>query len=465
MADEMPKSHKKAKGNLSRTKTSSKMFSNEFSSDNLDNSDDGPPAKETIEFYIGIFLFQLMLVVLFSLWTDYDFTDEEAQYDVETYYDYFRDVNIMIFFGFGFLMSFLRRNGFGSIGYTLLVSALVVQWSIPLEIFFTQADEGFHHFAERHNIDMHHLLGGLFTAATVMISYGAVLGKVTPTQLIMLGFIEPIFYWVNLYIGLFQIEAVDVGGGIFIHTFGAYFGLAVTWWLTNKKTHNHPDNTSCYSSDLFSLAGTIFLWIMWPSFNAAIADVGLPRLRAIVNTFYALCGSTVACFLVSRLVSGRRFDAVHIQNSTLAGGVMMGVAADLDLNPGGAMGAGIVAGAVSVLGFHYLTPLMGRYLGVQDVCGVHNLHGMPGVLGTLVSVFAVIHNPGQFPHGDAQPAIQLAALGVTIGIALLGGFFTGAILKYGNLDAIRRRDFFNDRTFWILPTDYGDVVHDEDDDE
>merc|ERR1711915_427478 len=113
---------------------------------------------------------------------------------------------------------------------------------------------------------------------------------------------------------IFQINTIDIGGGIVIHTFGAYFGLAVCFFLTSKNTKGHPDNCSCYSSDVFSLAGTLFLWILWPSFNAVLADPGLPMLRALVNTFLSLCGATVSSFALSRWLSGQRFEVVHIQN-------------------------------------------------------------------------------------------------------------------------------------------------------
>ena len=46
---------------------------------------------------------------------------------------------------------------------------------------------------------------------------------------------------------------------------------------------------------------------------------------------------------------------MHIQNATLAGGVAVGTCADMNIEPFGAMLIGLVAGAVSTLGFKFLT--------------------------------------------------------------------------------------------------------------
>jgi ammonium transporter Rh len=35
----------------------------------------------------------------------------------------------MMFIGFGFLMTFLKRYGFSSVGFNFLVAAFVLQWS------------------------------------------------------------------------------------------------------------------------------------------------------------------------------------------------------------------------------------------------------------------------------------------------------------------------------------------------
>ena len=41
----------------------------------------------------------------------------------------FQDVHVMIFIGFGFLMTFLKRYGYGAIGYNLFIAALMLQWA------------------------------------------------------------------------------------------------------------------------------------------------------------------------------------------------------------------------------------------------------------------------------------------------------------------------------------------------
>ena len=71
------------------------------------------------------------------------------------------------------------------------------------------------------------------------------------------------------------------------------------------------------------MIGTIFLWIMWPSFNAITTTDG-QRLRAVANTFVSLCGAVITTFFMSALTK-QKLDMVHVQNSTLAGGVAIGM--------------------------------------------------------------------------------------------------------------------------------------------
>ena len=172
-----------------------------------------------------------------------------------------------------------------------------------------------------------------------------------------------------------------MGGSMFVHTFGAYFGLSVSYMLTNKKLYdkNKENNSSTYNSDLFAMIGTIFLWMFWPSFNGALAS-GDSQHRVIINTVLSLTNSCLTSFILSKLLrKEKKFNMIDIQNATLAGGVAVGSSADLVIAPYGALIIGFIAGCVSIFGYIYIQPKLEEY-GIFDTCGVHNLHGLPGIM-------------------------------------------------------------------------------------
>lgn len=57
-----------------------------------------------------------------------------------------------------------------------------------------------------------------------------------------------------------------------------------------------------------------------------------------------------------------------------------------------------------------------------------------------------------------QALYQLAAIFVTLGIALLGGAITGGILRLPFFDEPDENDKFDDNGDWILEDDIPDVV-------
>ena len=119
----------------------------------------------------------------------------------------------------------------------------------------------------------------------------------------------------NLYHRLLQ--ASDIGGSMFVHVFGAYFGLAVARVLYNEEQLASPNEASKYNSDMFAMVGTIFLWLFWPSFNSALA-VGDDQHRAVINTYLALCACCITAFAVSSLLDKHgKFDMV---STTVTGG-------------------------------------------------------------------------------------------------------------------------------------------------
>jgi len=54
----------------------------------------------------------------------------------------FQDVHVMIFVGFGFLMMFLKRYGFGAVGFNFLVAAFGIQWALLMQGWFHSFKSG-----------------------------------------------------------------------------------------------------------------------------------------------------------------------------------------------------------------------------------------------------------------------------------------------------------------------------------
>lgn len=139
-----------------------------------------------------------------------------------------------------------------------------------------------------------------------------------------------------------------------------------------------------YLSDLVSMIGTLFLFCYWPSFNAALGS-GAAMQRAIINTYLSISCSVIAAIIVAKLTHHGKLEMEIILNASLAGGVAVGSAADIIILPFGAMIAGFVTGCVSSFGFAYLSKFLQRTIKLHDSCGVLNLHGMPGVIGGIIS--------------------------------------------------------------------------------
>ena len=101
------------------------------------------------------------------------------------------------------------------------------------------------------------MIKGDLAAVAVAVTFGAILGKTSQLQLLVAAFIEVIFYSANLAIGTRFLQAVDSGSSIYVHVFGAYFGLAVARVLFHRKVVAHEKENSRYTSDLLATLGEL----------------------------------------------------------------------------------------------------------------------------------------------------------------------------------------------------------------
>ena len=407
---------------------------------------------------------QLLLFLGYHFFTDYSSEAsgviEGVSNDINQYYPFFQDVHVMIFIGFGYLMTFLKEYSFTSIGYTFLIGAFIMQYSILVNGLIHNLMNN--HY-EKIYLNIESLITGDFASGAVLISYGAVLGKISLNQLFIMSILEILFYSVNESIGVIHYKAVDMGGSMYVHTFGAFFGLGVSYAITNyDKINNSRDkNSSSKLSDTFAMIGTIFLWLFWPSFNGALA-VGNSQHRVVINTILSLTASCMSSFAMSKYFR-RKFNMIDIQNATLAGGVAVGSSADLVIGPSFSLLIGMIAGIVSTFGYNKIQPFLENKLHIHDSCGVNNLHGIPGIIGGLSGAISASFTSDElygdnivniFPAMDGsrtntiQGKFQFFALLTTLGISILGGLFTGRILNTKYIK--NQKQYFDDEDNWDL---------------
>ncbi|XP_074090211.1 ammonium transporter Rh type C [Macrotis lagotis] len=425
------------------------------------------------------FILQVAMVVLFGVFVRYN-PEADAHWieekkhrnissDIENdfYYRYpsFQDVHVMIFVGFGFLMTFLQRYGFGSVGFNFLLAAFGIQWALLMQGWFHSFHDGYI------LLSVENLINAEFCVGSVCVAFGAILGKVSPIQLLLMTLFQVTLFSVNEFILLNLLQVKDAGGSMTIHTFGAYFGLTVTWILYRPNLEQSKERqSSVYFSDLFAMIGTLFLWMYWPSFNSAVSNHGDAQHRAAINTYCSLAACVLTTVALSSALQRKgKLDMVHIQNATLAGGVAVGTAAEMMLMPYGSLIVGFICGIVSTVGFVYLTPFLESRLHIQDTCGINNLHGMPGIIGGIVGAvtaneasIAVYGREGLkkafdfegsksnwYPQKQGQ--YQAAGIFVSLAMAFVGGAIVGFILRLPFWGQAADENCFDDEVYWEVP--------------
>lgn len=326
-------------------------------------------------------------------------------------YDRAIHIMAMLLIGFGFLMVFIRKYGRSALTATFLLV------SLSLPIYFSISSLGI--FESRGEIEQ--LILAEFSAASLLIATGAILGRLKMHQYLVLGLLFIPFYMLNeLIVALdyfgFVGKVVDTGGSIVIHAFGAIFGVSAAVFLTSKKDMETPIEADA-TSDRYSILGSMVLWVFWPSFCAALVPVeAIPH--TVVNVFIALCGSTITTYIFSVLIRGK-INIADIANAALAGGVAIGSTCDFATHPQ-AMLIGAVAGTLSTVGFAVVQSKFQKGLKITDTCGVSNLHGIPGIFGGLAAIVVV---------NGIDMSAQLKGILITVIVGIVAGLFTGKVVS------------------------------------
>ena len=112
----------------------------------------------------------------------------------------------MMFVGFGFLMTFLKKYSYSAVGFNFILATFVLEWSLLVEGWIEMIKTHESNFT----FSIHSLLVSDFTSASILIAFGAIIGKTTLSQLLVMGFFQVVFQRFNEYVCVEHLKVIFV---------------------------------------------------------------------------------------------------------------------------------------------------------------------------------------------------------------------------------------------------------------
>ncbi len=242
----------------------------------------------------------------------------------------------------------------------------------------------------------------------------------------------PVCHWVWASDGwLFKKGLLDFAGGTVVHTTCGIAALICALML--KQRNGFPTTAMPPHNMTMTVTGAGMLWVGWFGFNAgsALAANGNAGMAMLVTHVSAAAGA-LAWMAMEWFKYGKP-SVLGIVTGTVAGLATITPASGY-VGPGGALVIGLLAGIICFVA----TSFMKRALKIDDSLDVFPVHGVGGMLGTLLAgVFASAALGGFSGQGYAEGMDMGAQLGVQVtgilAVAVYTSIGTVILLKLTDL--------------------------------
>ena len=231
----------------------------------------------------------------------------------------------------------------------------------------------------------------------------------------------PVAHWVWEPGGwLARMGALDFAGGTVVHINAGVSGLACAWFLGRRKGYGR-EAFEPYNLGL-TMVGAALLWVGWFGFNAgsAVAADGRAGL-AMAVTHVAASAGALAWMLAEWVVRGRP-SLLGLCSGLVAGLVAITPAAGFVTLSSAAV-IGVAAGVACYWGATGLK----RMLRVDDSLDVFGVHGIGGIVGSLLTGVLASRTVG-----GAEVSLMTQAVGV-VAVSAYSLVATMALLWMTNL--------------------------------
>jgi Amt family ammonium transporter len=234
---------------------------------------------------------------------------------------------------------------------------------------------------------------------------------------------NPLCHWVWASDGfLFNMGAsgaIDFAGGTVVHIASGVSGLVAALYLGSRR--GHPKIALAPSNLVMTMIGAGLLWVGWFGFNAGSSvSSGLLTAQALTATQAAAAAGAMAWIIIEAIHQGKA-TALGFASGILAGLVAVTPAAGV-VQPAGAMALGVIAAFIC-----YSAIMVKNKLGYDDSLDAFGIHGVGGMVGSLLLVFFIrkswMATAAEAAGGSwsiwQQFGVQAIAVGIAIGYAAL----------------------------------------------
>jgi Amt family ammonium transporter len=238
----------------------------------------------------------------------------------------------------------------------------------------------------------------------------------------------PIAHWVWGGGWLARMGTLDFAGGIVVHTTAGVSALVAAWLIGSRD--GFPKRIAPPQNPAMTTVGAAMLWVGWFGFNGGSAlAANASAASAILATQFAATAAGLVWIVVERCRLGKP-SSVGIASGCIAGLATITPASGY-VGPIGAVAIGVVGGVVCCIA----AGVVKHRLGIDDSLDVFAVHGLGGMLGSLLLAAFALPALGGSGYGHPMSAAgQLGAQAIGVGAAVVwSAICTYLIVKF--LDA------------------------------
>ncbi|HYC63891.1 MAG TPA: ammonium transporter [Reyranellaceae bacterium] len=238
----------------------------------------------------------------------------------------------------------------------------------------------------------------------------------------------PVAHWVWGGGFLGAAGVIDFAGGLVVHLNAGIAGLVCA--LVLGKRQGYGQEYMAPHNLVLTLIGTSLLWVGWFGFNAGSA-LGSNELAgsAMLNTHISAAVAALVWMAIEWATRGKP-SVLGILSGSIAGLGTITPAAGY-IEPWAALVVGIAAGALC----YWASVILKNKLGYDDSLDVFGVHGVGGILGTLLAGVFAVRAINDVNKGQAVGLIDgnagqvLTQLYGVVAVAVFCGIATWVILK------------------------------------